>query len=322
MVRVDEPSLALTLRRKEHLLDDFQGIFTTRVIGCENYFIAVFAGNLKLQAQQIPAEGFFTSEAATVSIGNDIIVAVKKYNPTPEEIAAAIKPLKNAPMNYLQAPLEATHISMYDKSFESVMYCLNNEGTVKWKTTLGYSNKSDASAITAYKGFLYAGESVKTEDKVVIQKMDASGKMIWQTKLDSLNDVNAVYVEGDKVNALVSFEASEKVVHQDGTFSFNNYPAYFFVQLNMATGEKIKQEYQMMGNYLSKMGFSNPVINSDYSYYLNNKDSAAFFNVANQQSATIVSENMSKANTILKRCFRILKVQYFVAVVSLTFINF
>ncbi len=264
------------------------------------FFILLLAGTLRLNAQQIPGEGFFTSEAAAVALGEDIIVSVKKYNPTAEEIANAIKLSKNAPMNYLQAPPEATNISMYSKSFESVIYCLDKAGNIKWNSTLGYSNKSPASPLVIYKGFLYAGESVKDGDNVLIQKMDSSGKIIWQTKLDSLNDVNAIYVDGDKVNALVSFEGSEKITQANGSYSYHNYPVYFFVQFNNETGKKLKQEYQMMGNYLSKQGFSNPVINTDYSYYLNNNDSAAFFNVANQQSATIVSKNMSKENTILK----------------------
>ncbi len=255
--------------------------------------------SLSLGAQQTP-QGFFTSEGSAVVMGEDIVVSIKKYNPTAQEIADAVKPAKNKPMNYLQAPAEATSMSLYDKGFESMIYCLNKAGNVKWNLTLGHSNKSVASPLAGYKDFLYAGESVKEEDKVVIQKMDASGKIIWQTKLDSLHDVNAIYVEGDKVNALVSFEGSEKLTQQNGSFSYHNWPVYFFVQLNIETGKMIKKEYQMMGNYLSKLGFSNPVINTDYSYYLNNKDSAAFFNVATQTSATIVSKEMSNENAILK----------------------
>lgn len=261
-------------------------------------FIALLTCSLSSVAQ-VP-EGFFTSEAAALSLGDDIIVSVKKYNPTAEEIANAVKPAKNAPMNYLQVPAEATSMSLYNKGFESVIYCLNNAGTIKWNKTLGYSNKSVASPLAAYKGFLYSGESVKDTDEVLIQKMDASGQVAWQTKLDSLNDVNAIYVDGDKVNALVSFEGSEKIVNRDGSFSYHKWPVYFFVQLDITTGKKISQEYQRMGNYLSQLGFSNPLINSDFSYYLNNGDSAAFFNVATQTSATIVSQDMSRNNIILK----------------------
>jgi len=98
---------------------------------------------------------------------------------------------------------------------------------------------------------------------------------------------------------LVSFDFSAKVAHADKTFSYNVYPIYFFLQLDMATGAVIKKEYQMMGNYLSSLGFTNPYISSYQSYYLSKKDSAIFLNTLKQESAITVSENMPKGHSII-----------------------
>lgn len=251
-------------------------------------------------AQQDLPQGYFTSEANAIATGNGILVSIKKYNPTKDEIKNASKPSANAPMNYLTTPFDFINISMYDKGFESKLYSLDNEGKTRWDLTLGNSNKSVPSPIKLYNDFIFSGESVKDKNKVTIQKIDLDGKVIWQKELDSLHNVNDIYVEGDRISTLVSFDVSKRMDHGDGTFSENVYPIYFFVQLEVATGKIIKKEYQMMGNYLSGLKFSDPLINTDYSYFLHNRDSAAFLDITKQKSATIVSQNMSKENTILK----------------------
>lgn len=267
------------------------------------YKIALFAlfsfFQLSNFAQQNRAQGFFTSEANAIATNNEIFVSIKKYNPTQAEIENAAKPFKNSPMNYLMAPFDAVNISMYNKGFESKLFSLNNEGKVLWDLTLGYSDKSIPSPIKLHGTFIFTGESVKDADKVMIQKIDINGKVIWKKELDSLNNVNDIYVDENRVSALVSFDFTKKVEHGDGTFSESVYPIYFFVQLDNNTGKTIKKEYQKMGSYLSSLNFFNPLVNSDYSYFLNNTDSAAFLNITKQATATIVSQEMSKEHSIL-----------------------
>ena len=251
-------------------------------------------------AQQNLAEGFFTSEAITMATDTEVFVSIKKYNPTQAEIESAARPSKNTLMNYLMAPFDAVNVSMFNKGFESKLFSLNKEGKDLWDITLGYSDKSVASPIKLHNNFIFAGESVKDADKVIIQKIDRNGKVIWKRELDSLHNVNDIYVDDNRVSLLVSFDVTKRIEHTDNTFSERIYPIYFFVQLNNSTGTIIKKEYQEMGNYLSSLNFSNPFVNSDYSYYLNNIDSAAFLNITKQKTATIVSEDMSKDHSILK----------------------
>lgn len=249
-------------------------------------------------AQDDAPSHFFTSEAATVSAGGKIFVSVKKYNPSEEELKNATSTSKNAPMTYLRLPVFATNISLYDKSFESRLYCFDQEGKLKWNKTIGFSEKSNASPLAEKDGFLYTGEAVKEGDKLSILKTDLNGKIIWQQSLDSLENVNDIAVHQGNVNILASFDHSKKVEHKDGTYSFHTYPIYFFIQLDPETGALLNKEYQMMGNYLSSINYGHPYINSDQSYYLHNADSAVFLSVADQRKATVVSENMTKSNRI------------------------
>lgn len=164
--------------------------------------------------------------------------------------------------------------------------------------TLGYSNKSQASPVTIFDNFIFAGEAHQTENKIIIQKIDLSGKTVWQQELDSLNNVDDIMVSGDKVCALVSFDHYKKVNGPNNTFSYNMFPVYSYVQLNIETGEIIKKEYQKMAVYLSGKNFVNPVLNSEYSYYLNNLDSAAFLSTTELEKATIVSKNLEPGSKI------------------------
>jgi hypothetical protein len=251
-------------------------------------------------AQQAFAEGYFTSEANACANNNGIFVSIKKYNPTKGEINNATKPSRNSPMNYLMAPFEATNISMYDYGFESKLYSLDNQGKVLWDITIGYSNKSTPSPIKFYKDCIFTGESTKSEGKITIQKIGLTGKILWQTELDSLNNVNAIHVDEKKVSALVSFDVTKKIEYKDGTFGDHTYPIYFFVQFDIATGKRLVKEYQKMANYLSSIDFANPLLNTDYSYFLNNKDSAFFLNTTKLESATVVSQGMDKVKSIVK----------------------
>ncbi|MBL0280933.1 MAG: hypothetical protein IPQ11_11480, partial [Bacteroidetes bacterium] len=113
--------------------------------------------------------------------------------------------------------------------------------------------------------------------------------------LDNVDDIN---VSGDMVCALVSFDYYQKIKHPNNTFSENMFPVYFYVQLNIETGEIIKKEYQKMGVYLSGKHFSNPVLNSEYSYFLNNLDSVAFLSTIELEKATIVSNNLTVGSKI------------------------
>lgn len=251
-------------------------------------------------AQSKLPEGYFVSEANSIATGNEILLSVKKYNPTQSEIDNAGQPAGNKPMNYMMIPFEYTKISMYGKSFESKLYSLNNEGHVLWDMTLGYSENTLASPIKFYSGFIYTGGSAKDADKIMINKIDPNGKIVWQTELDSLHNLNDIYVEGNLVSALVSFNTSKQINNKDGSFSEKVYPIYFFVQLDISTGKLLKKEYQMMANYLSSLNFSNPFLNTPESYFLNNKDSAIFLNSIKQESGTVVTQNMSKENSILE----------------------
>jgi hypothetical protein len=276
-------------------------IFTDQIIPMKSSKLVLFFTTISLTclAQEIPPKGYFTSEAVGVASGDQIIVSIKKYNPSADEINNAVNPPKNAPLSYLQIPVIATHLALFNKGFESKLYCLNRSGNIIWEKTLGYSKNSDPSPVTEEKGFIYSGEGSQEKGKVVIRKFDKSGKEIWKNTLDSLENVNAIALYENKVNILASFDHSEKIETKKGEFSFKTYPIYFFIQLNPESGAVIKKEYQMMGNYLSSIGFGYPTINSDQSYYLSNSDSAIFLSVANQKGATIVSEGMSRNNKIL-----------------------
>jgi hypothetical protein len=245
------------------------------------------------------ADGFFTSEAKTVANKNIVFVSIKKYNPKQIEIDNARKPSRNSPMTYLMIPFEAISISLFNKEFESKLYALDTNGKVLWDKTIGYNNKSTPSPLKHYKANLYTGESAKDADKVTIQKLDLNGKMVWQTDIDSFINVNDLFIEDNIVYALVSFDHAEKIEHNDGTYSEKIYPVYYYVQLDITTGKFLSKEYQMMGNYLSGQNYSNAFFNSNYSYYLNNADSAIFLNTKEQKSAIVVSENMAKENRIL-----------------------
>lgn len=260
------------------------------------FFILLSTDLLFAQSNQ---EGFYTSEAATVASENEIFVSIKKYNPTEEEITHAAKPKKNAPMNYLQVPFLVTNASLYNNGFESMLYCFEKSGNIKWSKSIGLAKNSVASPVVIDNGFLYTGCGTQEGDKIQLQKLDKNGKQLWSKTFDSLEYVNSIAIGGKMVNALVSFETSKKVQHSDKTFSYNTYPIYFFLQLDTETGAVIKKEYQMMGNYLSSIGFSNPYVSSYASYYLNNKDSAIFLSIENQKSANVVSEEMPKENKIL-----------------------
>ena len=244
------------------------------------------------------AEGYFTSEAEAIMTDSGIIVSLKKFNPTKTDIDNAMKPPKNGPWNYLMLPYETKKVLMNNKGFESKLYSLNKESEVVWERTLGYSDKSQASQITLHDNFIFAGESHKSENKVIIQKIDLSGKTVWEQVLDSLNNVDDIIVSGGKVCVLVSFDHYKKVKGPDNTYTNKMFPVYFYVQMNIETGEIIKKEYQKMGVYLSGMGFANPVLNSENSYFLNTQDSAAFLSTIQLEKATIVSDNLAKASKI------------------------
>ncbi|CAN5775951.1 hypothetical protein BH11BAC4_BH11BAC4_26680 [soil metagenome] len=246
------------------------------------------------------AEGYFTSEALLVPTANGSLVSIKKYNPTQAEIDNAGKPSRNSPMNYLMAPYDACNISMYSKDFESKLYSFDNKGKVSWDMTIGYSNKSVTSPVKIYKDHIYTGEGIKDKEQVMVQKVDMDGKIIWKAVLDSLENVNDIYVDSARVSVLVSFDISKKITNNNGTFSEHVYPIYFFVQFDIYTGKRIVKLYQNMANYLSSLDFKDPLINTDFSYYMNNSDSAAFMRVDKQEAASIVSQDMSRNHSIIQ----------------------
>ena len=262
--------------------------------------VVFFTGTSSLSAQNKTADGYFTSEALLAANDTGVIVSIKKYNPTQDEISKAAKPPKNAPLNYLMAPFEATNITMGNKGFESKIYALDKKGDLLWERTIGYNNKSIPSPVKIAGHTIYAGEGQKDRRAVSIQKIDQYGKVVWEKVLDSLDNVNDLFITKDRVSALVSFDVIKRNIQKNGTFSETVYPAYFFIQLNNETGELIKKEYQKMGSYLSGLGFNNPVLNTDYSYLISKPDSAAFLTVMNLENATIVSKNPNMEYSILK----------------------
>lgn len=249
-------------------------------------------------AQPTQPEGYFTSEAKVLAADSRVIVSVKKFNPTEADIQNAIKPPKNGPWNYLMLPYGTNKVLLNNKGFESKLYALNKVGEVVWEYTLGYSDKSQASPVVINHNFIFAGESEAEDNKIAIQKIDYNGNVIWKKELDSLDNVDDIIVSGDMVCALVSFDYYQKVVYPDNTYGNKMFPVYFYVQLNIETGEIIKKEYQKMGVYLSGKHFSNPVFNTAYSYYLSNTDSAAFISTLELDKARIVSDKLVEGSKI------------------------
>ena len=263
-------------------------------------FLVCLSFSFLSNSQTKSNEDFFVSEAATLPLNNNIIVSIKKYNPTDEQIKNAGSISKEGSMSYMQLPFEASHAELMSKEFESVLFCFDKAGNVLWKTQLGYSKSSSASPLAESKGFLYSGEGMKDETKVVIRKIDKDGKSVWMSKLDSLENLNSIYIFNNKVNALVSFDYSLRVDDPGTkTFSYKIFPIYHFVQLDIETGKVLKKEYQQMGNHLSSLGYSNPMINSDYAYFIRTEDSVAFLTIMNQKSASIVSEKPTTGFRIL-----------------------
>lgn len=265
-----------------------------------SYTAILTFSQLDVISQNKRPEGFFTSEANIITEGDRTFVSIKKYNPTQKEVLEAGKPFKTGELNFLSAPFSSTNISMYQKGFESKIYCLDNTGNIVWDYTIGYSNQSVASPIKWKNGYIYTGESNLETDKVILRKMDKNGNVVWKTELDSLHAVNDILIEGDRVSALVSFNTSKKNDNPaNGTFYHHTYPVYFFAQFDITSGRLIKKEYQRMANYLSSKDFTGPQLNSDYSYYLSNQDSAIFLTVMKQDGATVVSQGMSKDKKII-----------------------
>ena len=269
-----------------------------------NYFSKIIIAGLflcnhcKTFAQPTQPEGYFTSEAKAVAADSGIIVSIKKFNPTDADIENAIKPPKNGPWNFLMLPYGSKKLLLNNKGFESKLYALNKAGEVVWEYTLGYSDKSQASPVVINDNFIFAGESEAEDNKISIQKIDLSGNTVWKKELDSLDNVDDIIVSSDMVCALVSFDYYQKVVYPDNTYGNKMFPVYFYVQLNIETGEIIKKEYQKMGVYLSGKHFSNPVFNTPYSYYLSNADSAAFISTLELDKARIVSDKLVEGSKI------------------------
>lgn len=86
-----------------------------------------------MPSQLNPAEGYFTSEAKAIETDSEIIVSVKKFNPTETDIENAIKPPKNSSWNFLMLPYEANMLLLNNKGFESKLYSLNKAGEVIWE---------------------------------------------------------------------------------------------------------------------------------------------------------------------------------------------
>jgi hypothetical protein len=179
-----------------------------------------------ISAQEIT--GYFTSEIEVVKSNANYVISVKKYNPTKNEIEKVEKPSPKSPITYLQIPFSAKNISMNGKLFESKLYCLNENGKLKWEKTIGYSEKSRASPVLENNGTIYTGESLRDEDKISIQKVDSNGIEIWKTTIDSLESVNSLFIAEDTLYCLVSFTAKKRVDNGDGTFYIKEYPIYFF----------------------------------------------------------------------------------------------
>ena len=243
-----------------------------------------------LRASSQTPPGFYASESATAAEKGIVFISVNKYNATPEEIdAAQKKPKKNAPMTMLQIPVEATRLALFSRDFECKLYGLDTSGRLKWEKTLGFSKRSAPAPLAVAEGFVYTGAPDKTKDEVIIRKLSNEGTQVWETRLDSLENVDAICYAENLVNLLVSFDHREKKTDPDGTFSYVSYPVYFFVQLDPVSGKLIRKEYQMMGNYLSSIGYIDPLINTNYSYLLKETDSIAFLTVMDQRQATIAS---------------------------------
>lgn len=265
-------------------------------------FVLIFSFFMSLQhvfTQNLFAEGYFTSEARVIETESEIFVSIKKYNPTETEVKNAGKQIKDTPFNYLMIPFESLNIALYQKNFESKIYSLDKKGQLLWDFTIGFSDKSIPSPIKIDKGYIYTGESDKVSDKVLIKKIDNKGNLIWETVLDSLNNVNDIFVEDDLLCLLVSFDVTNRVKHNDGTFSEEIYPIYFYVKLDIKTGKKIDKVGQKMANYLSSMRFTDPLWNSDYSFFLRNKDSVVYLNTDHLEKATVVNKDMSHKNSII-----------------------
>ncbi|MBP6431329.1 MAG: hypothetical protein KA319_06145 [Ferruginibacter sp.] len=257
------------------------------------FFLSIYSLGNTTVAQNNP-EGFFSSESKSIVIGNEIIVSIKKYNATDEQLKKLTNKKSSKEMTYLDLPIDATNISLNSRDFESMLYCFDMEGKIKWEKSIGFSKFSWAAPITTDSTFSYVGEAL-SDDKAQILKIDSNGNVVWKKEIDSVQVINAIHFSNNKLVALSSFEVNRKKESVDKkSFSYHTFPVYFHLEINEKDGSVINNEYQHMANYMSSLGFSNPYIASDYSYYLNNKDSVVYFNINQQKSATVVSQGMPK----------------------------
>lgn len=263
------------------------------------FLIFVLATVVSIGQQNRPT-GYFTSEANTLHIDGKLFLAIKKYNPTKEEIANAANYDGKKPMNYLMAPFEATRISLFNKGFESVVYCLDESGSIRWNKTIGYSSTSAPGAICADAEFIYTGEGAADKPAVSIYKLDSKGETVWQSSLDSLENLNAIHADSKYVTALTSFHTSKEVKHADGTFSLNTFPVYFVVRLDKQSGKLISKQYQQMGTYLSSTGFGSPILSDSITYYLSNNDSVIYLNTIEQKSGKVLNDNFEGVKKIVQ----------------------
>lgn len=264
----------------------------------KGYLSALFIFlNLSAFSQIENPSGYFTSECVAIHGNDKLFVSIKKYNPTSDEIKSASKAKPNEIMNYLMLPYQATNIGLGNKGFESKLYCLKDDGSTQWEKTIGYSENSEASPVTLNGNFIYTGEGQLDNQVIKIYKIDVTGSIKWEATLDSLDNVNSITTQADEVIVLASFNMRKEVPNGKGV-SYDVFPVYYFIRLNIETGELLSKQYQLMGTYLSSKGFHQTLVCDTVTYMLANADSLIYLNTLEQRNAKVVTDNFEQVNGI------------------------
>lgn len=264
----------------------------------KGYLSALFIFlNLSAFSQIENPSGYFTSECVAIHGNDKLFVSIKKYNPTSEEIKKASKAKPNELMNYLMLPYQATNIGLGNKGFESKLYCLKDDGSTQWEKTIGYSENSEASPVTLNANYIYTGEGQLDKQAIKIYKIDVNGAIKWETTLDSLVNVNSITTQADEVIVLASLNLRKEVPNGNGV-SYDIFPVYYFIRLNIETGELLSKQYQLMGTYLSSKGFHQTQVCDTVTYMLANADSLIYLNTLEQRNAKVVIDNFENVKGI------------------------
>lgn len=196
-------------------------------------------------------------------------------------------------------PSRASNITLFGKEFESLIYCFKENGDLNWSKRIGYSKSSIAPSFFVKDKYIYAGDGDKNESIVRLYKLGQNGDVIWESRIDSLENIDAIYADDEYVSALVSFFYSKEVNSRGGGKMFLPVRVYQVIKLKASSGKIISKKYHEMGVYLSEHHFANPEMIGHDNYYLNNTDTLAYLKVHEPRNAIFVGTKFGLNNTIL-----------------------